>query len=230
VHDYVSKRFRIYANGIFQRESASYTTAILPATGNLYIGGGPLAFTQQNMFTGYMDEITFRYRTVGYTANTTAGTTPYTEPTAPFVDYQFASLQANSVVGTGTTFTRAAANHLIVIDTTNSLRTQIKRIVSIANDSTLFIEGTTSFIGDGRLTTNSATNVVTITGNTNQLSMIVGDFISYNVSATANIAKITNITGNQITLNATPLSSNTNVVYVVNPIYNDVSIKIISTD
>jgi hypothetical protein len=230
VHDYVSKRFRIYANGIFQRESASYTTAILPVTGNLYIGGDPLAFTQQNMFTGYMDEITFRYGTVGYSANTTAGSTTYTEPTAPFVDYQFASLQANSVVGTGTTFTRAAENDLIVIDTTNSLRTQIKRIVSIANDSTLFIEGTTSFIGDGRLTTNSATNVVTITGNTNQLSMIVGDFISYNVSATANIAKITNITGNQITLNAAPLSSNTNVVYVVNPIYNDVSIKIISTD
>ena len=177
-----------------------------------------------------MDEITFRYGTVGYSANTTAGTTPYTEPTAPFADLQFASLQANSVVGTGTTFTRAAANDLIVIDTTNSLRTQIKRIVSIANDSTLFIEGTTSLIGDGRLTTNSATNVVTITGNTNQLSIIVGDFISYNVSATANIAKITNITGNQITLNAAPLSSNTNVVYVVNPIYNDVSIKIISTD
>lgn len=231
VHDYVSKRFRIYANGIFQRETASYiSSSTLPTTGNLYIGGDPLAFTQQNMFTGYMDEITFRYGTVGYSANTTAGSTTYTEPTAPFADYQFASLQANSVVGTGTTFTRAAENDLIVIDTTNSLRTQIKRIVSIANDSTLFIEGTTSFIGDGRLTTNSATNVVTITGNTNQLSMIVGDFISYNVSATANIAKITNITGNQITLNAAPLSSNTNVVYVVNPIYNDVSIKIISTD
>jgi hypothetical protein len=27
-----------------------------------------------------------------------------------------------------------------------------------------------------------------------------------------------------------PISSNTNVVYIVNPIYNDVSFRIISTD
>jgi hypothetical protein len=231
VHDYVSKRFRIYANGVFQRESSSYiSSSELPVTGNLYIGGDINVVAQQNFFTGYMDEITFRYGTVGYSANTTAGSETYTEPTAPFADYQFASLIANSVVGIGTTFTRAKANDLIVIDTTNSLRTQVKRITSVANDSTLFIEGSTSFVGDGRLTINSATNVITITGNTNQLSMVVGDFISYNVSATSNVAKVTNITGNQITLNATPLSSNTNVVYVVNPIYNDVSFKIISTD
>ena len=230
VHDYVSKRFRIYANGIFQRESASYTTAILPATGNLYIGGDINVVSQQNFFTGYMDEITFRYGTVGYSANTTAGTTPYTEPTAPFVDYQFASLQANCVVGTGTTFTNNKTDDLIVIDTTNSLRTQVKRIISVANDTSLVIEGSTSFVGDGRLTTNSATNVITITGNTNQLSMIVGDFISYNVSASSNIAKITSIAGNQITLNAAPSSSNTNIVYIVNPVYDDVSFKIISTD
>jgi hypothetical protein len=231
VHDYVSKRFRIYANGIFQKESSSYiSSAELPATGNLYIGGDINVVTQQNFFTGYTDEITFRYGTVGYTANTTAGSETYTEPTAPFQDYKFASLVANSVVGTGTTFTRAKANDLIVIDTTNSLRTQVKKIVSIANDSTLFIEGSTSFVGDGRLTTSSATNVITITGNTNQLSMTIGDFISYNVSATSNIAKITAMSGNQVTLNAVPISSNTNVVYIVNPIYNDVSFRIISTD
>jgi hypothetical protein len=133
-------------------------------------------------------------------------------------------------VGTGTTFTNNKTDDLIVIDTTNSLRTQVKRIISVANDTSLVIEGSTSFVGDGRLTTNSATNVITITGNTNQLSMIVGDFISYNVSASSNIAKITSIAGNQITLNAAPSSSNTNIVYIVNPVYDDVSFKIISTD
>lgn len=231
VHDYVSKRFRIYANGIFQRESASYiSSSTLPTTGNLYIGGDPNIFTQKNAFSGYVDEVTFRYATVGYSANTTAGTTTYTEPTAQFQDLQFAYLVGNVVIGTSTAFTNAKANDLIVIDTTNSLRTQVKRIISIANDSAVIIEGDVSFIGDGRLLTSSATNVVTVTGNSNQLSMNVGDYITYNVSTITKLAKITAISGNNVTLNANPISSNTNVVYIVNPVYNDVSYKIISAD
>lgn len=235
VHDKPNKRFRIYSNGIFRAETnAPYTTtANNILSGNLTIGGEALSNTQGIFAPGYYDEFTIR-STIPYTSNSVANVSTYTVPTEPFnhlqVILQTTTQDGFAVAGNNTVFTTAKANDLIVIDSANESRKQVKRIISIANSTSMNIESSTAYIGDGRLTTNSSSNDVIVISNTSSISIQAGDYISYNIASNVYIALVSSVSGNNLTLNATPYSSNTGVLYLVYPTFNDVSYEIISTD
>ncbi len=145
-----------------------------------------------------------------------------------------ASATSTTVTGSGTRFTKANANDIIVLSYSN-LHKEVKQITSITNDTSLVIESNTSFIGDGRLTTNSTTSIV-VSNATPRI--IVNDNISYDVSG---VGTVTTVTVNSITNNfdsrgntlivvssAAP-SSNADVLYMVSPQISAVSYNIVSS-
>ena len=143
-------------------------------------------------------------------------------------------ISANQIItGSGTSFTRAKANDLIVINTGTPSRTQVKKIKKIDSDTSLNVESSLEFIGDGRLILTSGTNVLEVYGNTNPLSIAVSDVIHYFDWDGGQIevdTAVSSISGNLITVNVTSSSSNTNFPYSVSPVTSGVQYKIISTD
>ena len=234
VHDKVKNRTRLYVNGYFGAQSTPITTSTNFAanTANVYLGTED-NFTGPNLFTGNMDEFCIRSG-IHYTADAVANSSTYTVPTAPFNHLEIISATSSQngfvVTGNNTTFTKAKANDLIVIDSANDARKQVKRIVSVANSTSLNIESSTAYVGDGRITTNSSSNTVTISSNIGALTIQSGDYISYNISSNVYVLQVSSIAGASLTLNSSPYSSNTGVLYLVYPTFNDVSYEIISTD
>jgi hypothetical protein len=234
VHDAVKKRTRLYINGVFGAQTTAFTvsTNFASNTANVFLGTQN-NFAAPNLYSGYIDELCMRSG-IHYTADAVANSSTYTVPTAPFNHLQAISQTTSQdgfvVTGNNTVFTIAKANDLIVIDSANESRKQVKRIISIANSTSMNIESSTAYIGDGRLTTNSSSNDVIVISNTSSISIQAGDYISYNIASNVYIALVSSVSGNNLTLNATPYSSNTGVLYLVYPTFNDVSYKIISTD
>jgi hypothetical protein len=58
----------------------------------------------------------------------------------------------STVVGTGTSFTKSNVGDLLVINSTNSSREQVKIIKNITNDTHLTLESNTRFLGNGTIT------------------------------------------------------------------------------
>lgn len=145
-----------------------------------------------------------------------------------------AFISANQIItGSGTTFTNSKANDLIVIDTTNTTRTQVKKITAISNTTSLNVESSLEFIGDGRLSLTQSSNVVNVHSNTSSLSLIAGDVITYydDFDDLEIDAIINSISGNQLTLNVvSSYTTTSNIAYSVTPVMSGVTYKIISTD
>jgi len=143
-------------------------------------------------------------------------------------------ISANQIItGSGTSFTRAKANDLLVINTGTPSRTQVRKIKKINSDTSLNVESTLEYIGDGRLILTNATNVLKVYGNTNPLSIAVNDVIHYYDLDSQDIlidTTVSSITGNLITVGWVSNSTSTNFPYSVSPTASGVQYKIISTD
>lgn len=214
VRDSATLRFRLYVNGKFEKESAVITGGI-PTTANLRIGAdssaGVSSITQNDCFTGYMDEISLRMASNYYTANTTAGVSTYTVPTSPLVHQYYAyNLSSNvAVIGDNNSdFTEASEGDLIIIDSSSS-RNFVKEISYISSSHLLYTETSIAFIGDGRLTTTSACNQVTVSGNAAALSSTIqaDDFIEFKILPKTFYANSVNITNAIVNANTSNLSA-----------------------
>lgn len=100
-----------------------------------------------------------------------------------------ANSQMNVVTGINTAFTTtatlAAANDMLwIIDTLAPLRSQAKTISRVLSATSLEVFGNFTYIGQGRIATNS-TNKVVVSGNTNTISQYLstGDMLQFNIAA-----------------------------------------------
>jgi hypothetical protein len=175
-----------------------------------------------------MDDFTIS-SVVKYAQNQVANSTPYVTPNTPYI--AFPVINANSVIVTSNVgaFSTTKANDLIVIDTNNTLRTQIKVIKNVINSSTILIESSTQFLGDGRLTVQTGNIYAAVSGNTSQLSILANDIVQFNSSSNLSSMQILEVNGNVLKFNTAAVSSNTNLLYLVYPSYQNVSYKIITT-
>lgn len=143
-------------------------------------------------------------------------------------------ISANQIItGSGTTFTNAKANDLIVIDTANPTRTQVKKITSVDSATSLNVESSLEYQGDGRVTLQYGSNDLQIYGNSSPLTIAVNDVIHYYDSVSQMIIidiAVSSITGNLITGNASSQITANNIRYSVSPAASGVQYKIISTD
>jgi hypothetical protein len=230
VYDKTASQLRLYVDGIFRAQtSSSVGTVTNPTSANLFIGGsGPLDVVQKNWFSGYMDDFAIS-SVVKYAQNQVANSTPYVTPNTPYIAVPV--INANSVIVTSNVgaFSTTKANDLIVIDTTNTLRTQIKVIKSVINSSTIVIESSTQFLGDGRLTVQTGNIYAAVSGNTSQLSILANDIVQFNSSSNLSSMQILEVNGNVLKFNTAAVSSNTNLLYLVYPSYQNASYKIITT-
>lgn len=129
------------------------------------------------------------------------------------------------VTGANTTWANtsnaAVGDMLLLIDSVHPLRSQAKTIKVITNNTSLNVESNFIYVGQGKLTTNGGNNRVVISGNTNAVSdfIMTNDVLRMNVNNTTIDRLVSGISGNTLTLNTTISTSNTNVVYLVKPIY-----------
>ena len=214
VRDSATSRFRLYVDGKFERES-SVVVSGFPSTANLRIGAdssaGVSSINQNDCFTGYMDEISLRMASNYYTANTTAGTSPYTIPTSPLVSqYYTYNLTSNVAVrgDNNADFTDADVGDLLLIDA-GANRNFVKQISAISSSSLLYTESSIAFIGDGKLRTTSACNQVIVSGNTSAISSTVqaDDFIEFKILPKTFYANSVNITSATVMANTLRLSA-----------------------
>lgn len=98
----------------------------------------------------------------------------------------------------------------------------------------ILIESPCTFIGEGRLITSSSSAIVTVYDNTNGVSEIVAvdDKIRFTLGTNTILKTVTDVTGNQITLNTSTgiTTSANNILYEVLPKLNVVSYNIVTTD
>ena len=185
----------------------------------VYIGGGPL--------NGYGATFSFTTGTNGEITSVTVAT--------PGTGYVDTTLQVRSTTGSNAEFRvyrygegfEAKVNDI-------GPRKQTKEIVSIASDTQLTMESNTKIFGDGRFAIESGSNTVIISGNTSKLNLIQDDNVEFMLGSTKTIAKILDISGNNITIDtsASSITANaSNVAYSVYPyIYSDgVDYKIVSS-
>jgi hypothetical protein len=146
-----------------------------------------------------------------------------------------ASFDSNLVYGNSSNWTAFAnANDLIVINTTETaeLKRYTRLITAVPNNDVIIIESPIGGVGEGRLrTTSGNANVFIYANNVPVPSFLeIGDNISFNISGTEYRRSIVNLTGNVVELNATSVSTNTNVLYLKTPVYNVISYSIIKTN
>lgn len=209
VRDSATFRFRLYVNGKFEKESGVITGGI-PADADFRIGAdisaGLSSITQNDCFTGYMDEISLRLASTYYTANTTPGVSTYTIPSSPLVESAYTYNMSGKVLKSGANFNDATEGDLIVIDPNN--RNITKVITSIGSE--IYIESPISFLGDGRISTTSACNQVVVSGNSNTISSTVqvDDFLEFRTTQKSFYANSVNVTvANMVFANTSNLSS-----------------------
>jgi hypothetical protein len=129
------------------------------------------------------------------------------------------------VTGTSTEFLLSNVGDMIwIVDTDNELRSQAKIITAIDSNTSLNVESNFIYVGQGRLSTNATNNIVEVTGNTNAVSdfLSTGDVLRMNVNSTIIDRLVSGISGPYITLNTVISTSNSGVVYLVQPDYSTV--------
>jgi hypothetical protein len=98
-----------------------------------------------------------------------------------------------------------------------------------ANGNSLNVESNFIYVGQGKLRTNGGNNIVVISGNVNAVSDFIqtSDVLQMNVNNTVIHRSVSGLSGNNLTLNTTIGTTNTNVVYLVKPVYTDLAYEII---
>jgi len=146
------------------------------------------------------------------------------------------SNSANAIVAAnvaGTTLFVQTANvgdMITYTDSVHPLRSFAKIITVVAaNGNSLNVESNFIYVGQGRITTNGGNNMVVISGNVNAVSDFIqtSDVLQMNVNNTIIHRSVSGLSGNNLTLNTTISTSNTNVVYLVKPVYTDLAYEII---
>jgi hypothetical protein len=131
----------------------------------------------------------------------------------------------------GTAFTSAKANDLLVISSNNS-NVQVKIISSIASANQLVLESNTRIVGSGSLIASNGDTTIVVVDSVGQTVVSATDIISYNVGGTIYFNSIIGVTGNILTLDGdTPTTVTLNNVYpwFIYPTFNNVSYQIVST-
>ena len=141
------------------------------------------------------------------------------------------SNSANAVVtGQNTYFlTDATVGGMFsVIDATSPLRSQAKTIIAVDSNTSLNVESNFIYVGQGKIATNGGNNQIVISGNSNSVSdfLKTSDVLRMNVNNTVIDRSVSGISGNTLTLNTTVSTTNTNIVYLVVPVYTEVEYKI----
>jgi len=131
----------------------------------------------------------------------------------------------------GTAFTSAKANDLLVISSNNS-SVQVKIISSIASANQLVLESNTRIVGSGSLIASDGDTTIYVVNSIGQTMVSATDIISYNIGGTIYFNSIIGVTGNILTLDGdTPTTVTLNNVYpwFIYPTFNNVSYQIVST-
>jgi hypothetical protein len=133
-------------------------------------------------------------------ARTTSQSSIVNTPQANTVIYLNAQNPASSLInvqnsyttrvnGVSTEFNTANVGDLLIItDTTNPLRSQVKTIKTIESATTLNVDSNFIYVGQGRLTLTNGSSQYRITGNSNNIFefLQIGDQVLYNI-AVANV-------------------------------------------
>ena len=135
---------------------------------------------------------------------------------------------------TATAFTTTVnVGDIIVINTTEtaSLKQYARVVTSVVDANTIWLESSIGGLGDGRIRTVSGNANVFVYSNTSAVSesIEVGDNISFNISGIEYRREVLDVVANVVKLNATSVSTNTNILYSKTPIYNVVAYSIIKT-
>ncbi|UCF70485.1 MAG: hypothetical protein JSW49_09860, partial [candidate division WOR-3 bacterium] len=134
---------------------------------------------------------------------------------------------ANTVSGidtvwanTGNVYAANVGDMLYLIDSVYTNRSQAKLILEVVDNTTINVESDFTFIGSGRITTNSGNNIVVISGNTVAIDtqIIAGDELRINTGGVEHFT-VDVVAGNVLTLNTNAGNSVSNTVYIVAPDY-----------
>jgi len=134
---------------------------------------------------------------------------------------------ANTVSGidtvwanTGNVYAANVGDMLYLIDSVYTNRSQAKLILDVVDDTTINVESDFTFIGSGKITTNSGNNIVVISGNTVAIDtqIIAGDELRINTGGVEHFT-VDVVAGNVLTLNTNAGNSVSNTVYIVAPDY-----------
>ncbi len=127
----------------------------------------------------------------------------------------------------------ANTNDFIVINSDNVYRTFTKVITAVDSNNSLNIESACIIVGEGRGNVTQYGATLQIKGNTNAINKFIStsDQIKINVGNTVLVKTINSISGNVITLNSNTGidSTNSNLVYLVLPQFNEALYQIIQT-
>ena len=133
----------------------------------------------------------------------------YIKPPNPDSNVQIANSYSNVVTGNGTAFTVAShkvnvGDLFIISDSGNPLRSISKIITNIDSNTQLRIQGDFIYVGQGKATTNSGNNWLSVSGATNALSDFIqnGDEIRMNLTSVT-VTGTVNISGSTVTGNTT---------------------------
>lgn len=141
-----------------------------------------------------------------------------------------------NVEGSGTAFTsNANVGDMIIINSNDEDRMQIKQIIDVPTDTMITLESNTRFLGNGSLSTTTACTTVIVTANIAN-KVLVNDYIRYSIDTgtglvnyQAEITGITNYSDNaHIVLDSAPGQTANNVVYYVYPTMTGVPYSIIN--
>jgi hypothetical protein len=110
-----------------------------------------------------------------------------------------------------------------IIDSTSPLRSQAKEVTSVDDDTTLSVESNFIYVGQGRLNVTDASDVATVSGNTDLVSdfLKTGDELRMNINSAVVTVNVAGISGNVLTLNTVMSNTATGVLYLVVPDYTD---------
>lgn len=121
---------------------------------------------------------------------------------------------------TGNVYAANVDDMLYLVDTTYPNRSQAKLIIDVIDNTTINVESDFTFIGSGKITTNSGNNIVVISGNTIAIDtqIIAGDELRINTGGVEHFS-VDVVAGNVLTLNTNAGNSISNAVYIVAPDY-----------
>lgn len=134
---------------------------------------------------------------------------------------------ANTVSGidtvwanTGNVYAANVGDMLYLIDSVYTNRSQAKLILDVVDNTTINVESDFTFIGSGKITTNSGNNIVVISSNTVAIDtqIIAGDELRINTGGVEHFT-VDVVAGNVLTLNTNAGNSVSNTVYIVAPDY-----------
>ena len=129
----------------------------------------------------------------------------------------------NNTLFANTDYLAEVGDMFHIIDTTSPLRSQAKTITTVDSNTVMNVESNFVYVGQGRLNITDASDIATVSGNTNTVSDFIrtGDVLRMNVNSSPVTVNVAGISGNVLTLNTVMSNTATGLVYLVVPDYTD---------